>query len=327
MGFSLGGILKVAAPIVGAMVAGPVGAAVGGGLAGASGGGGLQGTAIGAGLGYAGASLAGGASSLGGTGAYVAPETYGGFSTEGGLAGEGLATSSAGTWYPDSYGGFFTAGGIAGEGLPGFSSGASAFGTPVSDRSFNYTGTGYNPAGNSLLSSIKYGPQVMMSQLGLGTPLGASAGAMPWGSASNLLTMGSGIYGLMQAEELKRKAAAMSSSADPFGPYRGYYGAEMQKLQADPSRMTSLPGYEAGLEAVQRSMAAQGYTGSGNMMAALQKYGGDFYNQTMNQYATYAGAGFNPAAAGQLSLTGQGMSADLASRSLASLGYGTYMAR
>lgn len=47
--------------------------------------------------------------------------------------------------------------------------------------------------------------------------------------------------------------------------------------------VTSLPGYQAGLEAVQRSMASQGYSGSGNMMAALQKYGGDFYNNAATQ--------------------------------------------
>jgi hypothetical protein len=50
-----------------------------------------------------------------------------------------------------------------------------------------------------------------------------------------------------------------------------------------------MPGYQAGLEAVQRSMASQGFTGSGNMMAALSKYGGDFYQQQLNNLTQQAG--------------------------------------
>ena len=45
-----------------------------------------------------------------------------------------------------------------------------------------------------------------------------------------------------------------------------------------------MPGYEAGLEAIQRSMAAQGYQGSGNMMAALQQYGTNAYQTAMQNY-------------------------------------------
>jgi hypothetical protein len=48
---------------------------------------------------------------------------------------------------------------------------------------------------------------------------------------------------------------------------------------------------EAGMQAVQRSMAAQGYQGSGNMAAALQKYGMDHYSQTMQANASAAWAG------------------------------------
>ena len=75
------------------------------------------------------------------------------------------------------------------------------------------------------------------------------------------------------------------------------------------------------MQAVQRSMAAQGYQGSGNMMAAMAKYGGDFYGQEVNRLASLGGANISP----QIALQGQGMASDLASRGLASLGYGTRM--
>lgn len=75
-----------------------------------------------------------------------------------------------------------------------------------------------------------------------------------------------GLEGRRKAKELQR----MMQLSDP-------------RAMPTPGDITSVPGYQAGLEAVQRSLAAQGYQGSGNMMAALHKYGGDAYNQYVNQ--------------------------------------------
>ena len=46
-----------------------------------------------------------------------------------------------------------------------------------------------------------------------------------------------------------------------------------------PTDLSQIPGYTAGLNAVERKMGSQGFNGSGNMMAALSEYGGNFYNQ------------------------------------------------
>jgi hypothetical protein len=83
-----------------------------------------------------------------------------------------------------------------------------------------------------------------------------------------------------------------------------------------------MPGYEAGLTAVQRKMASQGYQNSGNMLAALQDYGGNFYNNAVTQLGGLAGANTNPASAGQLAIQGTSSANDLAGRSMASMGYG-----
>ena len=99
-------------------------------------------------------------------------------------------------------------------------------------------------------------------------------------------------------------------------------GGQLQALLQDPSSITSMPGYQAGLTAVERKMASQGYNGSGNMMAALQQYGGNFYNDAVNRLSGLAGANQNPASSGQLLLQGTGQANDLTSRSLASIGYG-----
>lgn len=154
---------------------------------------------------------------------------------------------------------------------------------------------------------------------GLGVGAGAAAAADPWYksllsklgtglgnmSPSQMMTLGAGAYSLYGASQLPGMMNKLAMQSDPFGPYRAGYAQQLQALQADPSSITKMPGYTAGLEAVQRSMAAQGYTGSGNMMAALSKYGQDFYQQQFSNLSSLAGAGVNPAAGAQIA--GQGM--------------------
>lgn len=87
--------------------------------------------------------------------------------------------------------------------------------------------------------------------------------------ASNVLSAFQGSKGGLGAMEVLSGLYALDQS---------------RKLQAmtrppNPADLTKMPGYQAGLEAVERSLASQGYQGSGNMMAALQKYGGDAYSQ------------------------------------------------
>lgn len=135
-----------------------------------------------------------------------------------------------------------------------------------------------------------------------------------------LWNVGSGVYGMYQAEQLKRAAEKAAAAADPFRDQRAQYQARLSALMADPSSITSTPGYEAGNQAVQRSMAAQGYNGSGNMMAALQKYGGDFYDKEVARLAGLSGAGINPGTGGQISLQGNTAAASLAGQSLNRIG-------
>lgn len=79
--------------------------------------------------------------------------------------------------------------------------------------------------------------------------------------------------------------APRTSSSDMVDFYR----QQMLQLSQNPSSITSMPGWKAGEQAVQRSMAAQGYQGSGNMMTALQDFGGDFYMKQMQMLASMLG--------------------------------------
>jgi hypothetical protein len=113
-------------------------------------------------------------------------------------------------------------------------------------------------------------------------------------------TVGSQAFAMQSAEQ----AAAAAKLADPWGEYRADAAKRLDALSRDPSSITSDPGYEAGLEAVQRSLGAQGYQGSGNMMAALSKYGGDFYDKAIKRLSELAGVSISPVAAGQLGVQG-----------------------
>jgi hypothetical protein len=82
---------------------------------------------------------------------------------------------------------------------------------------------------------------------------------------------------------------------DPYAPYRGAAAQQLNALMADPSKAQSLPNYQAMQQAAARTMAAQGYTGSGNALVAAASAGGQAYQQDFNNLAMLAGAGQSPA--------------------------------
>lgn len=104
------------------------------------------------------------------------------------------------------------------------------------------------------------------------------------GLASVGLSLYSGYEGLKAAEEMKRRGQAyddrisgLTSGVMARGPSK--YRAQLDALMADPSSLQNTPGYTAGIQGMERRLASQGFTGSGNAKAALAKYGGDTYAQ------------------------------------------------
>lgn len=81
------------------------------------------------------------------------------------------------------------------------------------------------------------------------------------------------------------------------------YGMDQQHKLSKAASAQSVS--NAGLQAVQRSMAAQGYQGSGNMATALSKYGADAYGANLQQQQsslnnTMGGLGLLTAGVGNL---------------------------
>jgi hypothetical protein len=225
-----------------------------------------------------------------------------------------------------------TGGGMNGAvGLSGPAAGSDIVGSDWS--------TGLDSAMNPGLNS----PALLQRLLGV---LGSGTGGMP--NASNLMlqmmginpstsplgslfNVGSGLYGLYQANQLKNIASQAAGMQDPFGPQRGQYQAQLSNLMANPGSVTSLPGYQfqlqQGQQALERSMAGQGYgPGSGNLGTALVQYGQNYaqnvYQQQLQNLIQLAGGNINPSGAGQTLLAGNMGGINLAGQTLGRLGYG-----
>lgn len=93
-----------------------------------------------------------------------------------------------------------------------------------------------------------------------------------------------------QQKEAQRFAEEQMSAMDPFAEHRGTYAARLNALASDPSSIENTALYRARLQAAERVMAAQGYTGSGNALAAAADAGGSVYQQELENLMALSGA-------------------------------------
>ena len=88
---------------------------------------------------------------------------------------------------------------------------------------------------------------------------------------------------------------------DPYAQYRPAAAQQLNALMKDPSSAVNSSYGQAEQLAASRTMAAQGYTGSGNALVAAAQAGGNAYQQQFNDLSMLSGAGQAPAAAMQAS--------------------------
>jgi len=125
------------------------------------------------------------------------------------------------------------------------------------------------------------------------------------GSVASLLQMFGSLYGLYGSTQLNSAAQGVLSQSDPFASSRPAYVNQLNALMANPSSVTSTPGYEflmgQGVQAIDRSAAAPGGVGlgSGGEMQALEQYGqglaSSFYQTDLQNLMQLSGANFPPA--------------------------------
>ena len=101
----------------------------------------------------------------------------------------------------------------------------------------------------------------------------------------------------MTAKSNQKSNEALSQAAqkqDPYGPYREQAALKLNNLMDNPNSINDTAEYKARQTAASRTMASQGYTGSGNALAAAAEAGGNSYQQAFNNLAMLSGAGVAP---------------------------------
>jgi hypothetical protein len=106
-----------------------------------------------------------------------------------------------------------------------------------------------------------------------------------WGAiAAGVIVAGASVYEGSQNRGVASTALGMQQT--DFAEQQ-QYATQLQNLIANPSQVTTLPGYQfmfdQGQQAVQRSSAAGGFLNSGNEGAALVQYGQGFATNALNQ--------------------------------------------
>jgi len=138
------------------------------------------------------------------------------------------------------------------------------------------------------------------------------------------MSVGSGIYGMTLADDTRRLGEQAAKMSDPWGTSggRSLADTQLQQLMRDPSgTMQNDPLFKAKVQAAQRANAGYGQD-SGKMAVAAADAGGDWYDTRLKELSPLAGTQFNPGAGQAIAMQGQISSNDLASKSLASVGYG-----
>jgi len=117
--------------------------------------------------------------------------------------------------------------------------------------------------------------------------------------------VGSLVVGAYSASNSKKQGDRMAGLAGRQEDRQAYFANQLIELMKNPSSILDDPGYQLsfgqGLQAVERSSAAAGFTGSGNAAIALQSYGQSFSSKYLREQqsllASLSGAQFNPAQA------------------------------
>lgn len=295
-----GGALAGASGLLGGAASGAAGGA--GSVVGGAGGGmgSLTGAAIDAGIAGGSQLGLGSAGSMMGLGGAAT----GGLGTMGlGLTG-GAATALGGAGTSAAFGGAASSGGFL-DSLGNWLTGPGGFTPPGGGT------PGFNPAGAMI-------------------PPGLPGGAQDWGSwassvftPKNLLSVGSGLYGMVQGNQMMQQAQQQAAAANPWGTSGGYAlaGQQLQNLLRNPGQVAATdPAYQLRIQGAQRAMAGAGQD-SGAMAVAAANASSDWYNQRLAQLGGLAGANLNPAQAMQVGQAGQQAGVNLMGQGMASMAY------
>lgn len=93
-----------------------------------------------------------------------------------------------------------------------------------------------------------------------------------------------------QQKDAQKFAREQMEQLDPFAEYRPEFAKQLSALSKDPSIIKDSASYKARLQAAERTIASQGYTGSGNALVAAAEAGAAAYQQEFDNLSMLSGA-------------------------------------
>lgn len=146
---------------------------------------------------------------------------------------------------------------------------------------------------------------------------------------SAVIGAGTAVYASSQQKKAAKKAAKTAeeaqAAADPYAAYRPAAAAKLNDLSSGKTDVSTTASYEARMKAAERTMAAQGYTGSGNALVAAADAGAAAYQQEFDNLAMLAGASTgttNAANAAKTTVTTQQSSGNASANQTSQIGQG-----
>jgi len=227
---------------------------------------------------------------------------------------------------------------------PGMGAGSSVETIPQDAYPPEFSAPAYSPTYPSMppLSREPYAPlnptssagdwlqNLYSSMMGPGTALGGKSGAFTGGASggmgaggqgwlSPLMSIGSGIYGMSQAERQRQEAQRAITGSSPWTSSGGQAAAGTELTRVMQGDFTNDPGFKAAQLAASRTSSQQpgGFAAQAAAQAALK-----YQNDRIQALSQPAGVGFSPASGYQTAQMGNASANELASRSLGSIGYG-----
>lgn len=138
------------------------------------------------------------------------------------------------------------------------------------------------------------------------------------------ITAGTTIYASNQAKKAQKEQNKFISEsqkgADPYAAYRADAAAKLDALSKNPDSIKDSSVWKARMQAAERAVASQGYTGSGNALVAAADAGASAYQQEFDNLARLSGADVGIQSAAGVSSAGMGARGNASDNYLSSLG-------
>lgn len=121
--------------------------------------------------------------------------------------------------------------------------------------------------------------------------------------------LGTSVGSIFGGQKTQQSGNAATDASMAQLAYQQAASRKLQTLVNDPSSVTSMGGFNTGLQAIERSAAARGMLNSGNIMTALTDYGNNYYGDQVRLMQSLASGTPSPAVGAAMVNSGMGQQA------------------